>query len=99
MAIKCHSTSGNNDSGSYEINIAYYGGESSEEWIVWKDKLLKVLDDQGIILGLQRYMFTERLSTGAAKATFDQAYLNSSIRIIDNFNKVLTKMTKHEFPA
>ena len=44
IAIKCHTTPGDNDSGSYEINetnLPYYGGGSPEEYPVWKDKLLK----------------------------------------------------------
>ena len=44
IAIKCHNTLGDNDSGFYEINLPYYGGGSPEEWLVWKDKLLKALD-------------------------------------------------------
>ena len=28
IAIKCHDTPGDNDSGSYEINLPYYGGGS-----------------------------------------------------------------------
>ena len=42
--IKCHNTPGDNDSGSYEINLPYYGVGSPEKWLVWKDKLLKALD-------------------------------------------------------
>ena len=30
IAIKHHNTPGNNDSGSYEINLSYYGGGSPE---------------------------------------------------------------------
>ena len=41
IAIKCHITSGDNDSGSYDINLPYHGGGSPEEWLAWKDKLLK----------------------------------------------------------
>ena len=44
IAIKCHITPGDNDSGFYEINLPYYGGGSAEEWLVWNDKLLKALD-------------------------------------------------------
>ena len=33
-AIKCHNTPGDNDYGSYEINLPYYGGGSPEEWLV-----------------------------------------------------------------
>ena len=29
--IKCHGTNGDNDSGSYEINLPYYGGGTPEE--------------------------------------------------------------------
>ena len=32
IAIKCHNTPGDNDSGSYEINLPYYGKGSPEEW-------------------------------------------------------------------
>ena len=35
--------------------------------------------------------------TGDAKATFDQALLNTSIYTVDNLNKVLMEMTKHKF--
>ena len=41
--IKFHNTPGNNDSRSYEINLFYYGGGSPEEWLIWKDRLLKNL--------------------------------------------------------
>ena len=88
-----------NDSGSYEINLPYYGGGTSEEWLFWKDKLLKGLDGQSISTGPLRYTFTERLLTGDAKATFNQAALDIGIRTIDNSNKVLAEMTKDAFPA
>ena len=63
IAIKCHNTPGNNDSGSYEINFLYYRGGSPEEWLVWKDKLLKALDGQNFSTEPQRYLFTARLLT------------------------------------
>ena len=61
IVIKCHNTPGDNDSGSYEVNLPNYGGGTPEEWLVWKDKLLKVLDSQSISTGPLRYMFTEWL--------------------------------------
>ena len=33
-AIKCHNTPGDNDSGSYKINLPYYRRGSPEEWLV-----------------------------------------------------------------
>ena len=99
IAIKCHNTPGDNDSGSYEINFPYYGGGTPEEWLVWKDKLLKALDGQSISMGPLRYTFTECLLTGDVKATFNQAALDIGIRTVENFNKVLMEMTKHAFPA
>ena len=45
------------------------------------------------------YTFTERLFTGDAKTTFNQAILDIGIHTVDNFNKVLIEMTKHAFPA
>ena len=99
IAITCHNTPGDNDSGSYKINLPYYEGGSPEVWLVWKDKLLKASDDQSISTGLLRYTFTERLLTGEAKATFNQAALDIGIHAVDNFNKILLDMTKHAFPA
>ena len=99
LAIKCHNTPGDNDSGSYEINLPYYGGGTSEEWLIWKDKLLKALECQSINTEPQSYTFTERLLTGDAKATFNQAALDIGIRTIDNFNKLVLEMTKHAFPG
>ena len=51
IAIKCHNTPCDNDSGSYDIKFPFYGGGSSEEWLVWKYNLLKALDGQGINIG------------------------------------------------
>ena len=99
IAIKCHNSPGDNDSGSYEINLPNYGGGSLKAWLVWKYKLLKALDSQSINTGPLRYKFTESLLTGDAKATFNQAVLDIGIQTIDNFNKVLVEMTKHAFPA
>ena len=99
IAIKYHNTPGDNDSGFYEINLPYYGGGSPEEWLGWKDKLLKALDGQSISMGPLRYMFTECLLTGDAKASFNQAALGIGICTVDNFNKVLLEITKHVFPA
>ena len=58
IAIKCHNNPGDDDSGSYEINLPYYGGGTPEELLVWKDKLLKALDCQSISVGPLWYMFT-----------------------------------------
>ena len=92
IAIKC-----DNDSGSYVINLPYYGGGSLEEWFVWKDKFLKSLDGQSISTGILLYMFTKWLLTADAKATFNQATLGIGIRTVDIFNKVLAEITKHTF--
>ena len=67
IAIKCHNTPGDNNYGSYEINLPYYGGGSREECLVWKDKLLKALDGQSISTNPSWYIFTERLLTGDTK--------------------------------
>ena len=50
-------------------------------------------------MGPLRYMFTERLLTGDAKATFNQAAHYIGIHTIANFNKVLSEMTKYAFLA
>ena len=71
IAIKCHDTSIYSDSVSYEINLPYYGGGSPEEWVVWKDKLLKALDGQSISTVPLRCTFIERFLTGDAEATFN----------------------------
>ena len=76
---RSHNIHGVNDIGSYQINLPYYREGSPEEWLVWKDKLLKALDGQSIITGPQRNMFTERLLTCDAKATFNQAALDIGI--------------------
>ena len=44
-------------------------------------------------------MFAERFFTDDTKANFNPAALDVGIPIADNFNKVLSKMTKHTFPA
>ena len=49
--IKYNNIPGDSDSESYEINLPYYGGGIPEEWLVWKDKLLKALDGQSISTG------------------------------------------------
>ena len=66
-AIKYHNTPCDINAGSYEINIPYYGGGSSKEWLLLKDKLPKDHGGQSIDTGPQRCTFTERLLTGDAK--------------------------------
>ena len=53
--------------------IPCYGGESPEEWLIWKDKLLKalVLDGQGISKEPERHILTVCLLTDDTKATFN----------------------------
>ena len=51
IVIKRHNTPSDNESGSYEINLPYYGGGTPEKWLVWKDKLLKALNGQSISMG------------------------------------------------
>ena len=97
ISIKFHNIPGDNDSGSYEINLSYYGGGLPEEWFVWKDKILKALDDQSISTGPLRYIFTERLLTGDAKATLSHAALDIGIRTVDNLNKAHMEMIKRAF--
>ena len=52
-----------------------------EDW--GKEKLLKALDGQVISEGSQRYMLTERILTGDAKATINHAALDIGIRTVD----------------
>ena len=33
IAIKCYNTPGDDDSGSYEINLPYYGGGTPEDFV------------------------------------------------------------------
>ena len=72
--------------------MLYYGGGSPEDWLVWKDKLLKASYGQSISMGPQRYTFTERLLTGDTKATFNQAVLDIGIYTIDKYKKILAEM-------
>ena len=65
---KFHNNPGKNDSGSYEINLPYYGGGSPEERLVWKYST-----------GTQSHMFSDRLLKDDAKATFNQAALDHGI--------------------
>ena len=63
---------------------------------------MKILnqDGQGISTGPNRYSFTQIRLRGDAKATFNQASLDIGACIVDNFNKVVMKMTtKHAFPS
>ena len=70
ISITCHNTPDKIDSGAYEINLLYYGGRSPEEWLPWKDELLKALEGQCISNGPNGYIFTERFVTSDAKVIF-----------------------------
>ena len=82
IVIKCYNTPDDNDSGSYEINLPYYGGGSPKEWLIWINKFFKALDGQSISTGNLRYMFTGRLLTGDSKATFNLSCILVNIRLI-----------------
>ena len=79
---------GDDDSGSYEINFPYNGGGIPEQWLVWREKLLKFLVGQGLSTGPQRYIFT-----------YYQAALDIGIYTVENINKLLAKKTKYTLPA
>ena len=64
-----------------------------------KDKLLKDLDGQAISTGSQRHTFIEHLLKDDVKTAFNQAVLEICVWTVDNFNKVLLRMSKHTFPA
>ena len=81
----CYNTPDDNHSGSYKINLPYYGGWSPEEWLVNKNKVFMALNGQGI-----RYTLTERLLSGEARL---------SLRTVDNLNKLLAEMITHPFSA
>ena len=51
IAIKFNNTPGENNFGSYEVNLHYYGGGIPEEWLIWKDNVLKPLDGLSICTG------------------------------------------------
>ena len=53
IVIKRHNAPVDSDSGFYEINPSYYGGESPDKWLVWKGELYKTLNSQVIRMGLQ----------------------------------------------
>ena len=91
IATKYYNTPGDNESGSYEINLYYYRGGSPEMWLVWKDKLLKALYGQSISTRPQRYTFTKRLWTSDTKVTLHQVILDKGIPTVGNFE--ITKDT------
>ena len=94
IANKCRNTPGGNCSGFSEINLPYYGGGTPDKWFVWKDKLLKTLDGHVICTGPQRYIITEHLLRGDAKATFKQTDLDIGIYTCDSINKILADVIK-----
>ena len=47
----------------------------------------------------ERYSLFERLITGNVKATFNLTVPDIGIPTIENFNEVLSKMTKYAVPA
>ena len=59
--------------------------------------VVNILDGQGIVIGHQKYIFPERLSTGFVKVTFDQATFDIGIHFAENFHKVLIETMEHTF--
>ena len=93
IMVKCNNNLCVSDNRSYDINLPYYGVGTPVELLVWKEELLKVLEGQGISMQFQRYTFTECQLTDDTKATFILITLDIGISIVENFNKVLAKMT------
>ena len=95
--IKCRNKPGDNDSEYYEISLPSYGGGLPEEWLVWKDKLLKVLDGQSISTVPLRYSFSERLLTDDIKATLNQTALDIGICTVEFSTKYFWKCSNKHF--
>ena len=51
IEFKWNNTPNNNDSGSYEINLTYYGEGSPEEWVVYKFILIQAHNGQSNMIG------------------------------------------------
>ena len=81
------------------IKLAYCGGGTPEEWLLWKDKLLQALRGQGISTGLNQYNFTRKLLKDDAKATLNQAALDIDVCDVDNYRKILLEMNKYSFSS
>ena len=93
-----HNTPDDNNSECSEIKLPFFRGGTPEEWLVWKNKLVKALDGQFIIsTELQRCLFTKKLLTGDAKVTFNQSVQVIGTHTVDNFNKELTEMAKYTY--
>ena len=96
---KCYATPGDVDTPMYELQLPYFGSGTPEDWLVFRDLLIKVLTGQNITDGPGRYEFTERTLIGDALAAFRLKSLETGPRTVANFNIVLEGLTAHIFPV
>lgn len=96
---KCYATPGNPDTPVYEIQLPYFGSGTPEDWLVFRDLLVKVLTGQNITDGPGRYQLTERSLIGDALAAFRLKTVEYGARTAANFQSVLEALTAHIFPV
>jgi len=99
LTFKLRSNPTEEDSGTYELTVAYFRTGTPEEWLLVRKAILEVCTGQNLTTGPQKYTIARRILKGDALAAFNAQALALGNETNANFNASLRHVTDHVFPA
>jgi hypothetical protein len=98
LEYKLRNTPGDLTSPVYSLSVPFFSTGTCEEWLKFRENLLKVLSGQNVTTGPGKYVVTRRLLQGDALAAFENAATDLPTETNANFDEVLQAVTAHVFP-
>jgi hypothetical protein len=96
--IKLHSNPTDKDSQLYELRACSFANGTSEQFILWKRDLDKVIKGQNVTRPIDKYKMAQRVLYGDALVIFDKEALTLVQEDEENFQKCLKALSNHVFP-
>ena len=96
--VKCRTNPGDASSTTYEIGMTYFKEGSPEEWLVWKNRLMRCLEGQGATAGPSSFLLTRRLLMGRALAEFNSTAMVRTTETRENYLQCLQAVTVSMVP-
>jgi hypothetical protein len=82
----------------YSLSVPYYTTGTSEQWILSRKNLSKVLVGQNITTGPLTYAMTRQILEGSLLAKFEDSTIQRGTETLEHFKEVLKGMGSYVFP-
>ena len=86
------------ESWMYKLAVPYFHSGMPDEWLLFKQALMKVIIGQNITTGPNKYAMVQHLLEGDALTKFNAKVAQHGNEMNQNFKLVIQDITKHAFP-